>query len=128
MVKNFAKGEIIVHEGDISTCAFLIDGGGVEVLKTLPNGKYRRVAVLKATEIFGEMGLIDDLPRSATVRALDEGCTVSILTKENYQVLLEGNNDVLFKIIQVLSDRLRRTLRLVADLERERGRGAAQVA
>ena len=88
MVKNFAKGEIIVHEGDISTCAFLIDGGGVEVLKTLPNGKYRRVAVLKATEIFGEMGLIDDLPRSATVRALDEGCTVSILTKENYQVLL----------------------------------------
>ena len=128
MVKNFAKGETIVHEGDISTCAFLIDEGGVEVLKTLPNGKSRRVAVLKATEIFGEMGLIDDLPRSATVRALDEGCTVSILTKENYQVLLEGNNDVLFKIIQVLSDRLRKTLKLVADLERERGRGAAQVA
>ena len=126
MVKNFAKGEIIIFEGGISTCAFFIDLGGVEVLKTLPNGEYRRVAVLKATEIFGEMGLIDDLPRSATVRALDEGCTVSILTKENYQVLLEGNSDVLFKIIQVLSDRLRKTLKLVADLER--GRGAAQVA
>ena len=118
MIKNFAPGEIIVREGDASTCAFFIDGGEVEVIKETHGGEPCRLAVLSKGEIFGEMGLIDELPRSATVRAMDEGCQVTILTPDNYQVLLEDHNQALMQIINVYGDRLRKTLKLVAELQR----------
>ena len=54
------------HAGDTSDCAFLIIVGSVEA--RLPQGKHKR---LGAGEIFGEMGLIDHRPRSATIVALE---------------------------------------------------------
>jgi CRP-like cAMP-binding protein len=64
--KTFNAGETIFQAGDRSDCAFLIVVGSVEA--QLPNGRHKR---LGSGEIFGEMGLIDRRPRSATIVASD---------------------------------------------------------
>jgi len=64
--KTFNARDTIFRAGDQSNCAFLIVVGAVEA--RLPNGRNKR---LGPGEIFGEMGLIDSRPRSATVVASD---------------------------------------------------------
>jgi CRP/FNR family transcriptional regulator, cyclic AMP receptor protein len=66
--RSFREGETIFREGDISDRAFQVISGSVNV--HLPGGRLRN---LGPGEIFGEMGLLDNRPRSATVTAGEDG-------------------------------------------------------
>jgi CRP/FNR family transcriptional regulator, cyclic AMP receptor protein len=114
-VKEYSKGEFIIRENDLSDCAYIMESGSAEVCKTLPNGKYKVVGVLKENDIFGELGLIDGLPRSASVRAL-ESCQVSMLTQQAFKSLARNNPQALMPILKILTNRLRETLLLVDEL------------
>ena len=114
--KYFKKGEEIIQEGILSDCAYIIDAGSVEVSKKRPNGDKQITGVLEENDIFGEMGLIDGLPRSATVVALKD-CTISIMTQEAFNSLAQHNPQALMPILKVLAKRLRSTLSLVEDLQ-----------
>ena len=63
----FKKGVEIIKEGALSDCAYIIESGSVRVSKTLGNGEEQTIGILQENDIFGEMGLIDCLPRSANV-------------------------------------------------------------
>src|SRR6187551_2215675 len=69
-VQSPAAGEILFREGDEARAMFVVLSGEVEVLKKSRNGVDARVAVLGPGDWFGEMGVVDIQPRSATVRAL----------------------------------------------------------
>ena len=112
---NFKKGEDIIEEGALGDCAYIIEEGSVEVSKLSPHGEKQVLAVLEKSEIFGEMGLIDGLPRSATVTALDD-CVVSVFSKETFNSLADHNPEALIPIFKVLTRRLRSTLALVGNL------------
>ncbi|MBC8288013.1 MAG: cyclic nucleotide-binding domain-containing protein [Nitrospinae bacterium] len=112
----FKKGEEIIQEGTLSDCAYIIDAGRVEVSKKRPNGEKHIIGVLNENDIFGEMGLIDGFPRSATVVALED-CTISIMTQEAFNSLAQHNPQALMPILKVLAKRLRATLTLVEDLQ-----------
>ena len=114
--KYFKKGEEIIKEGMLSDCAYIIDAGQVEVSKLRPNGDKQIIGVLNENDIFGEMGLIDGFPRSATVVALED-CTISIMTQAAFNSLAEHNPQALMPILKVLAKRLRATLSLVEDLQ-----------
>ncbi len=114
--KYFKKGEEIIKEGMLSDCAYIIDAGKVEVSKLRPNGEKQIIGVLNENDIFGEMGLIDGFPRSATVVALED-CTISIMTQEAFNSLAQHNPQALMPILKVLAKRLRATLTLVEDLQ-----------
>ena len=77
----FKKGTEIIKEGTSSDCAYIIESGRVQVSKTLSNGEEQVIGILEQNDIFGEMSLIDSLPRSATVLALED-CTISVMTLE----------------------------------------------
>ena len=114
--KYYKKGEEIIKEGMLSDCAYIIDSGKVEVSKLRPNGEKQIIDVLNENDIFGEMGLIDGFPRSATVIALED-CTISIMTQEAFNSLAQHNPQALMPILKVLAKRLRATLTLVEDLQ-----------
>lgn len=63
-------GKLLVKEGDRSGAAFLIAGGRVEVFRAV-NGSKHRLAVLGPGEIAGEMGLLDNAPRSACIATME---------------------------------------------------------
>jgi CRP/FNR family transcriptional regulator, cyclic AMP receptor protein len=114
--KYFKKGEEIIKEGMLSDCAYIIDAGKVEVSKKLQNGKKQIISLLNENDIFGEMGLIDGFPRSATVVALED-CTISVMTKGAFNSLAEHNPQALMPILKVLAKRLRATLKMVEDIQ-----------
>ncbi len=111
----FKKDETIIHEGTASDCAYIIESGSAEVSKTTEEGKKQVLGVLKENDIFGEMGLIDGLPRSCTVRALED-CTITLITQDAFNSLAEHNPQALMPILKVLAQRLRSTLKLVEDM------------
>ena len=112
----FKKGTKIIEEGTLSDCAYIIESGRVQVSKTLSNGEEQVIAILEQNDIFGEMSLIDSLPRSATVLALED-CTISVMTQETFNNLAQHNPEALMPILKVLAKRLRSTLGLVESLQ-----------
>ena len=113
----FKKGEDIINEGAVGDCAYIIEQGAVEVSKLTPQGEKQVLGVLERSEIFGEMALIDGLPRSASVTAL-ENCVVSVCSKETFNYLADHNPESLIPIFKVLVRRLRSTLALMENLQK----------
>jgi CRP-like cAMP-binding protein len=70
-LSRYEAGEVIVQENDVGETAYVIDQGQVEVSKDL-DGQTVHLAYLGAGETFGEMSMIDEKPRSATVTAVTE--------------------------------------------------------
>ena len=87
--KFYKKGDEIIKEGMLSDCAYIIESGRVEVSKQI-NGERQSIGVLKEGDIFGEMGLIDGLPRSASVVSLEDS-SISIITQETFNSIAQHN-------------------------------------
>ena len=114
--RYFKKGTEIIKEGTLSDCAYIIESGSVQVSKILSNGEEQVIGVLEENDIFGEMSLIDGLPRSATVLALED-CTISVMTPEVFNSLSKGNPEALMPILKVLASRLRKALNILEQAE-----------
>ena len=115
--KYFKKGAKIIEEGTLSDCAYIIESGRVQVSKTMSNGEEQVIGILEENDIFGEMSLIDSLPRSATVLALEDR-TISVMTPEIFNSLSKHNPEALMPILKILASRLRKVLNI---LERAEG-------
>lgn len=76
--RGFQKGEIVFRQGDFPDRLYLIGEGEAEVVREMPNGEEVSLARLQPGEFFGEMGIVGNTPRSATVRAATPLETLSI--------------------------------------------------
>ena len=72
--QNFKSGDVIFQEGEQSDAAYLIISGNVQIVKGYDTGKPKELAVVGAGEYVGEMGVIDNFPRSASAVPRDEWC------------------------------------------------------
>jgi hypothetical protein len=105
--RTFSKGEVIFREGDESSEAYRITSGEVEISIDTREGS-RTLARLTRGEFFGEMGLIDDKPRSATAAAVAD-TEVEVITEENFTERVLGDSSNLEDYLRTLLDRLRAT-------------------
>ena len=110
--ETFQSGEVIIEEGTKGSSAYVIVSGAVEVLKR-SGDKEVTVATLGEGKVFGEMGLIEDRPRSATIKALSE-VNVRIIDREQFNDLLRVKPAVLVPIVKILFERLREASNLLA--------------
>src|SRR5438552_3003398 len=69
--KSYKQGDVIIEEGRTGNGLYVITSGQVEVVKGATTGTTKRLATLATGDFFGEMSLLDEWPRSATVRALE---------------------------------------------------------
>src|SRR5689334_10442309 len=65
----FRDGDVIFHEGETSNGAYLVMSGVVEIVQSVGSARRKVIATLGKGQYFGEMGAIDDHPRSATAYA-----------------------------------------------------------
>jgi CRP/FNR family cyclic AMP-dependent transcriptional regulator len=100
--RHYGAGEVIFHEGELGDKMFVVLGGTVLISKFIPGAGDEALTFLGRGDYFGEMALIDDLPRSAGARAHDDGATVLAIPRE----VVDG----LLNIEQVSSLRLLRLL------------------
>jgi CRP-like cAMP-binding protein len=104
--REFPGGEVVLKEGERAAGFFVITKGRVEVVNGLGSGSERQLATLGAGEFFGEMGLLDGYPCSASVRALeDTDCLV--LPRSDFLGELRQNPQMAVSMLPVLSARLR---------------------
>lgn len=107
---SYAAEQIICSEGEIGKEFFIILAGKVSVFKTDQKEKDCEIVKLDAGESFGEMSLIDEMARSASVSAV-ENTKVAVLTREALasmrQENLEVYSQILFNLAKEFSSRLR---------------------
>ena len=108
----FKPNTDVILEGDLGDCAYIVEAGSLEVSKINNQNNKQVLGRLKENDIFGELGLIDGLPRSATVTALED-CTIKVLTKDSFNSLAKNRPAALMPIFKVLASRLRSTLKQV---------------
>ena len=116
---SFESGEVIFREGDSSDAAFLILSGKVEVVRRQIDGGDKHIAVLDKGEYVGEMGAIDDKPRSATALAMGPVICMSVDQEEFMDMLLKRPQESI-ELLKVLFERLRDANRKL--LEQEAGK------
>ena len=101
---KFQPGEELCHEGDPGDSAYIITDGTAEVLVSSENGLVL-VATRGKNEVIGEMSILCDTPRTATVRAKDTCSTLNI-SKDVFMQLLKGSPELSVQIIRTLANRL----------------------
>jgi CRP-like cAMP-binding protein len=104
---EFADGEYIFREGDLGTEMYIIAEGKVEILNQM-NGKEVVIAVLEKGDFFGEMSILEDMPRAASARALSATKLVQI-NGSTFDQMLRDNPEVAVRVMRKLSRRLRET-------------------
>jgi hypothetical protein len=113
IIEDFDPGELVIEEGTKGTAAYVILSGRAEVLKK-SGKKDITIATLEEGQVFGEMGLIEERPRSATVRAVSD-LKVRVINRDKFNELLRSSPLVLIPILKILFERLRQTSTMLAE-------------
>lgn len=105
-VRNYAKGIALTREGEIESKFYILLDGRVNVSKIINNTEQRNLKELEAGDFFGEMALIHNAPRAASVTAL-EPVTVLEIDHEDFDRVLRHSSSVAMAMVREISSRLR---------------------
>lgn len=103
--KSYSDGEVIVRQGDTGREMFIIQSGEAQV-STARNGKEAILATLSRGDFFGEMSLLEDMPRSATVRAKGETRAL-VLNTSSFLLKIRRDPTFAFDVLKKMSQRVR---------------------
>lgn len=107
---NFEQDEVIFQEGEMGDTLYLIVDGSVVIHR-----QTKEIARLSEKEAFGEMAILDNEPRSASVTALTDVACLKIERQDFYELMFE-KVEIAFGIIRVLTSRLREANRKLSAL------------
>lgn len=104
-LNTFSAGSVLFREGDPGDCVFFIMSGQVRVSKTLNDGSEKELALLGDGDIVGEMGVLDERPRTATVTAV-ENTEVMQVDKDNFLASMEQQPKLAIDFLKLLAGRI----------------------
>ena len=109
---NYSPGSVLISQGEKGLGLFILTKGTVRITRaSSPGGAEQLLGTAEAGDIIGELALLDDMPRSATVTAVDD-VTVLVLPFWEFRIImrriLSSNPDVGLDLLAVLSRRLRK--------------------
>ncbi len=103
--ESFAEGDRIVRQGESGSSMYVIARGAVQILKEIENQPPDLLAILVAGGFFGEIALLDESPRTATVRAASP-CTMLRLRRRNLETLMDITPDIRSAVQRAYKERL----------------------
>ncbi len=117
--RTYPPGHVLCHEGAYEEVFYIVADGSVVVSMKMPDGEGERVLRVGGRgELVGEMALIQNAPRSATVCTSTE-CTVLEMEKEDFETILRRSPRMAIDIIRITLDRIRANDRaMIADLQK----------
>lgn len=113
--RSYPRNSFILRAGEETDALYIILSGRAKVLIPDEQGREVILATLGPNEFFGEMGLLDDQPRSASVETL-EACQMLRFSKSGFIACLKDNFDLAMIIINNLVKRLRAADRKIESL------------
>jgi len=113
--RTYPKNTVIITEGDESDSLYAVLSGKVKVFLSDDEGREIIINILGEGEYFGELALLDDSPRSASVMTLEE-TRLAVISKSAFENCLSNNPQLALHIIRELSSRLRNLTQNVKSL------------
>jgi CRP/FNR family transcriptional regulator, cyclic AMP receptor protein len=104
--RSYPKNTIILSEGDSSDSLYLILSGKVKVFLNDENGKEAIINYQEAGEYFGELSLIDDCTRSASIMTTEKS-SLAIITKQAFHQIMQDNPGIAIHLVKDLVHRIR---------------------
>ena len=114
---NYADGDTIFCQGDSADCAYVIMKGGVDVISETESGPLVAIT-LQQNQLFGEMALLNNVPRVATMKANGDLLVMKIAT-DMFLKLISENSDVSLDVMRQLSAKLAKSHLQVGDLQNQ---------
>tara|TARA_B100001123_G_scaffold306951_1_gene343002 strand:+ start:1820 stop:2479 length:660 start_codon:yes stop_codon:yes gene_type:complete len=105
--ESFRRGALIISDGDPADALYVVINGRVKVFLGSDDGKEVVLTILGPGESFGEIALLDEEPRSASVAAMEK-TTVLVIRRDRFLELLRENSDLSWAMIRSLSHLVRR--------------------
>lgn len=137
--RSFPKNTVVIHENDPADSLFIIESGRVKVYCSDKNGKEFIMNTQGEGDYFGELALLDDSTRSASVRTVEKS-SFCIIYKDDFNRVLDEHPNIARKLISNLAQRVRkltsdvkslalqdvygRVANVLMDLAEERGDGS----
>jgi CRP-like cAMP-binding protein len=115
-LRNYKSGEVIFREGEQSDAAYLVVSGKVRIVKGLDTAGAKDIAVVGAGQYVGEMGAVDEVPRSASAVA-EKAVACLPVTPEAFLYMLRRNPEEAIDLLKILFERLREANKRLAQLE-----------
>ena len=116
--KVYEASKVIFHENEMGDVLYIIKKGSVQIYKVLGSGQEKTLAVLHEQAFFGEMSILDDAPRSASARAMEDS-TVLAVDKESFKEVVNEYPEIAFEIFKVFSQRLREANKEIQNLSEQ---------
>ena len=104
---EFSADDMIFEEGTLGTEMYIVQQGKVAILKQF-KGTEQQLALLGQGDFFGEMSVLEDLPRTATARAASD-CRLLEINGSTFDQMLRKNPEIAVRMMRKLSRRLRET-------------------
>ena len=106
--RNLKKGDVLFRKGDEGTALYIIIKGRIKITVPSKLGDEITLAILGQSDFFGEMALLDSLPRSADATSVEE-TLLYVLNRSDFLSFLIHNENAVRAILYALSSRLRKT-------------------
>jgi len=113
--KSVSRGTTVMASGDATDALYIVLSGRLKVMMSDAEGKEVILSIIGSGEFFGEMGLIDDAPRSASVVAI-EPCELIGIAKRDFKKCLAENFEMAMGVMRGLVRRLREADRKIGSL------------
>ncbi len=113
--KSLPRGAMVMAAGDPTDSLYIVISGRLKVMMSDADGKEVILSILGPGEFFGEMGLIDDSPRSASVIGI-EPCELLSITKRDFNKRLSESFEMAMAVMRGLVQRLREADRKIGSL------------
>ncbi len=104
---HFDKGHVLFHEGDEGEDMYIIQSGRVAIKKKVRDGE-AVLAVLEKGDFFGEMSILERMPRSATAELMEDGDLI-VISGDTFGDMIKANPEVAVRMLRKYSIRLRET-------------------
>jgi CRP/FNR family cyclic AMP-dependent transcriptional regulator len=115
VMRRIPRGQSVLHAGDRSDFVYFVLTGSLKVVVSDEDGREVILSILGQGELFGEMGMFGEQPRSASVVAVTPADLVMI-AKHDFRRIMQDNFEVAWRIMCNLADRLRNADRKIESL------------
>ena len=125
-LKHFPKGTVLFNEGDDGEDMYIIRSGRVAIRKRVPHGEIV-VAELEKGDFFGEMAVLERIPRTAGAEMIEDGDLI-VIGSEIFGDMVKGNPEIAVRMLRKYSLRLRETTKQLEELKQADGDAAPAAA
>ena len=115
---HFPAGKVLFREGDAGEDMYIIQSGRVAIKKRTGANKDVTLAVLEKGDFFGEMAVLERMPRSATAEMAEAGDLI-VISGDTFGDMIKSNPEIAFRMLRKYSIRLREMVKQIETLGKQ---------